>query len=186
MKLRIKIVLFLCLAWAAATVSAQNRGSAETIRQGWTDSLLPGLVPYSSYTPYDSTQILRKDPYTIFVNFPLDHVELDFGFHDNTPALDRIMQSVKSVTDNPAMVVKCIQIVGMASFEGSAEYNYKLGLQRAVNLREYIKQHAPMLTDDVFELYSAGEAWTEFRSQIEDMELIYSMQKVWTNTTRLM
>ncbi|MCR4765284.1 MAG: DUF3575 domain-containing protein [Bacteroidaceae bacterium] len=130
----------------------------------------PVLVPFSNYVPYDSTQVLRKDTTVIFVNFELDRVELDESFLDNANALRHIVSSIRRITDDRRYEVSCVQIVGMASIEGSAAYNYNLGMQRAESLKRYLRQHVPTLSDEVFDLNSGGEAWTELRSLVEDSQ----------------
>lgn len=154
----------------------------------------PVLVPIENYVPYDSTQVLRKDTTVIFVNFEYDKVELDENFLDNAKALNHIVHSISRVTDDPTLVVRCVQIVGMASFEGAADYNYNLGMQRAEALRSYFKQHVPTLGDEVFDLNSGGEAWTEFQSLVEDSEfegkaqvldIIKSTKNLWLRESRI-
>lgn len=154
----------------------------------------PVLVPIDNYIPYDSTQVLRKDTTVIFVNFELDKVELDVNFLDNAEALNHIVQSIRRVADDQSLAVRCVQIVGMASIEGAAGYNYRLGMRRAEALKEYIKQHVPALGDEVFDLNSGGEAWSEFRSLVEDSEfagkaqvldIIKNTNNLWLRESRI-
>ena len=154
----------------------------------------PVLVPINNYVPYDSTQVLRKDTTVIFVNFELDKVELDVNFLDNAEALRHIVQSIRRVADDQSLVVRCVQIVGMASIEGAAGYNYQLGMRRAEALKQYIKQHVPALGDEVFDLNSGGEAWAEFQSLVEDSEfdgkaqvldIIQNTKNLWLRESRI-
>ena len=154
----------------------------------------PILVPITKYVPYDSTQVLRKDTTVIFVNFAFDGVELDENFLDNAEALSHIVRSIRRVTNDKTLAVKCVQIVGMASIEGSAAYNYQLGMQRAEALKKYIKQQVPTLGDEVFDLSSGGEAWAELRSLVEDSEfdgkaqvldIINRTKNLWLREVRL-
>ena len=154
----------------------------------------PGLVPFANYVPYDSTQVIRKDPNAIFVKFEFDKTAINTELFDNQQKLDAIMQSVSRVVSDPLLEVKRIQIVGMASIEGGATYNYNIGMQRAEALRNYIMQHEPTLTADLFELNSAGEAWVELRSKIEEvtfngkqqvLEIIDKTKNPWLREQRL-
>ena len=154
----------------------------------------PGLVPFANYVPYDSTQVIRKDPNAIFVKFEFDKTAINPELFDNQEKLDAIMQSVSRVVGDSLLEVKRIQIVGMASIEGAAAYNYKIGMQRAEALRNYIMQHEPTLTADLFELNSAGEAWVELRSKIEEvtfngkqqvLEIIDKTKNPWLREQRL-
>lgn len=130
----------------------------------------PILVPIDNYIPYDGTQVLSKDTDVIFVSFELDKVALDENFHGNAEALNHIIRSIHRVIDDKTLAIRCVQIVGMASIEGSADYNYNLGMQRAEALKRYIKQQVPSLDDEVFDISSGGEAWSELRSLVEDSE----------------
>lgn len=130
----------------------------------------PILVPIDNYIPYDSTQVLRKDTDVIFVSFELDKVALDENFHGNAEALNHIIRSIHRVIDDKTLAIRCVQIVGMASIEGSADYNYNIGMQRAEALKKYIQQLVPSLGDEVFELNSGGEAWSELRNLVEESE----------------
>ena len=130
----------------------------------------PILVPIDNYIPYDSTQVLRKDTDVIFVSFELDKVALDENFHGNAEALNHIIRSIHRVIDDKTLAIRCVQIVGMASIEGSADYNYTIGMQRAEALKRYIQQQVPSLDDEVFDINSGGEAWSELRSLVEDSE----------------
>lgn len=154
----------------------------------------PVLVPINNYVPYDSTQVLRKDTTVIFVNFEYDKVELDENFLDNANALNHIVRSIRRVADDKSLKVSCVQIVGMASIEGAADYNYMIGMQRAEALKQYIKQHVPTLGDEVFDLNSGGEAWAEFQSLVEDSEfdgkaqvldIIQNTKNLWLRESRI-
>ena len=130
----------------------------------------PILVPIDNYIPYDSTMVLSKDTDVIFVSFELDKVALDENFHRNAEALNHIIRSIHRVIDDKTLAIRCVQIVGMASIEGSADYNYNLGMQRAEALKKYIQQLVPSLGDEVFELNSGGEAWAELSNLVEESE----------------
>ena len=65
--------------------------------------------------------------------------------------------------------VKIIQIVGLASIEGSVKHNETLAGARAEALKGYIQKRVKA-DDSLFEVANGGEAWTELRSQIEDSQ----------------
>ena len=171
-KLKVLLVTFFLIAFNIKTTGMPSIMS-ETVGEVATHLTIsddPILVPIDNYIPYDSTQVLRKDTDVIFVSFELDKVALDENFHGNAEALNHIIRSIHRVIDDKTLAIRCVQIVGMASIEGSADYNYNIGMQRAEALKKYIQQLVPSLGDEVFDLNSGGEAWAELRNLVEDSE----------------
>ena len=128
----------------------------------------PILRDYASYQPYDKTRILRKEKGMLYVHFPFDNAELDSSFRDNARTLDEIVDITRRVMADEHSEVRLIQIVGLASIEGTQRHNQELSEQRALALRDYVKQQIPELTDQMFEVTGGGEAWSELRDQIND------------------
>ena len=131
----------------------------------------PVLEEFSNYRPYDRTRVLRKEKGMLWVHFPLDKTELTYGFRDNAPILDRIVDITRQIMADSMSNVRLIQIIGLASVEGTIKHNEDLGNGRALALRKYIKEHVPGTTDQLFELNGGGEAWAELRDQINDVLL---------------
>lgn len=127
----------------------------------------PVLQHISNYKPYDSSRILRKEKGALYVYFPLDKTELRRDFRDNSPTLDRIVSIVDEVLADTTSDVKIIQIVGMASIEGAEAHNQELGQGRADALKNYIIGHSNA-TEPLFDVANGGEAWSEFRDQVND------------------
>ena len=129
----------------------------------------PVLEEYSNYRPYDRTRVLRKEKGMLWVHFPLDKTTLMHDFRDNGPVLDRIVDITRQIMADSMSNVRLIQIIGLASIEGTVKHNEDLGNGRAQALREYIKERVPQATDQLFELNGGGEAWAELRDQINDI-----------------
>ena len=129
----------------------------------------PVLEEYANYRPYDRTRVLRKEKGMLYVHFPLDKTELRRDYRDNASVLDRIVSITRQIMADSMSNVRLIQIIGLASVEGTVSHNEDLGNGRAVALREYIKQRIPEATDQLFELNGGGEAWAELRDQISDV-----------------
>ena len=128
----------------------------------------PVLEEYANYRPYDRTRVLRKEKGMLYVHFPLDKWELRHDFRDNGPTLDRIVDITRQIMADSMSNVRLIQIIGLASVEGTVPHNEDLSANRAAALRDYIKQHIPEATDQLFELNAGGEAWAELRDQLQD------------------
>jgi len=72
----------------------------------------------------------------------------------------------KLLTLDDAQLSK-IQIVGLASFDGSVKLNAKIAQGRADALKKYIQDRLAV-SDDQFEVSYGGEDWADFRDQIEE------------------
>ena len=139
-----------------------NRGKA-----GLLELDNPVLQHISQYKPYVSSRILRKEKGALYVYFPLDKTELRRDFRDNAATLDKIVSIVDEVLADTTSDVKIIQIVGMASIEGAESHNQQLGQGRADALKDYIINHSNA-TEPLFDVANGGEAWSEFRDQVND------------------
>ena len=111
----------------------------------------PVLAHISQYKPYDRTRILRRDKAALYVRFPLAKSELRTDFRDNREVLDRIIDITRQIMADTASSVKILQIIGLASIEGP-------------------------IADSLFKTVGGGEAWAEFRDQLEEMVASQSPQ----------
>ena len=130
----------------------------------------PVLQHISQYRPYDSSRILRKEEGALYVFFPLDKWTLLHDFRDNAATLDTIVSITRQIMADSTSSVKLIQIVGLASPEGSVKRNNLLGQNRAAALRDYIRERVNT-GNAIIELCNGGEAWTELRDQIADSNI---------------
>ena len=130
----------------------------------------PVLQHISQYRPYDNTRILRKEKGALYVHFPLNKSTLLHDFRDNAATLDRIVSITRQIMADSTSSVKLIQIIGLASPEGSVKRNNLLAQNRAAALRDYIKQNVDV-PNSMFELCNGGEAWTELSDQIADSQI---------------
>lgn len=130
----------------------------------------PVLMHLSAYKPYDPTRVLRKEKGALWVNFELDRHELRHDFRQNAATLDRIVDITRNILADTTSTVKLIQIVGMASIEGSVAHNERLAMERAQALKRYIQQRVPT-PDSLYELGNAGEGWADFRDIVSETTL---------------
>ena len=143
---------------------ADNTGKAGELQR---DN--PVLRHISEYVPYDNTRVLRKEKGALYVHFPLDKAVLHHDFRSNAPTLDKIVSITRDILADSTSSVKIIQIVGLASVEGTVKRNLWLGEHRAQALKQYIQQHVAA-PDSLFECVNGGEAWAELRDQVNDLQ----------------
>lgn len=127
----------------------------------------PVLAHISEYRPYDRTRILRKEKDALYVHFPLNSAVLKADFRNNEAVLSRILDVTRQIMADTTSSVCKIQIVGLASIEGAIAANEKLAQNRALALQGYMQQHIA-IADSMFDTTGGGEAWAEFRDQLND------------------
>ena len=141
----------------------------------------PVLRKSSEYQPYTSDRILRKEEAPLYVFFELDKSVLLREFNEptargegahrnNGPVLDEIMDITSKILADTTSSVTKIQIIGLASVEGSPKHNQALSDARALALQHYIQERLP-IGDDMFDTVGGGAAWTEFRDAVNDLVL---------------
>ena len=126
------------------------------------------IAHISEYRPYDRTRILRKEKGALFVHFDLGKSQLSTDYRENKQVLDRIVDITRQIMADSTSSVKKIQLVGLASVDGAPAVNERLALNRALSLQHYIQQEVTV-PDSMFETVGGGEAWSEFRDQLNDI-----------------
>ena len=86
----------------------------------------------------------------------------------------RILRKEKIMADTTSSVKK-IQIIGLASIEGGIAANELLAQNRAMALQRYLQQQVSA-PDSLFDSVGGGEAWAEFRDQLNDEVATESQQ----------
>lgn len=131
--------------------------------------IFPCVAHISEYRPYTPDRILRKEKGMLYVHFPVNVSRIEDGFRNNSETLAQIVSLTRQIAADSSSEVRLIQIVGLASIEGSDTHNLRLSERRAKALRDYIIAQVPGITADRFEVTGGGEAWTEFRDQVNDL-----------------
>ena len=128
----------------------------------------PVLAHVSDYQPYDQTRVMRKDSNALYVYFVVAKYKVENSFRGNSEVLDRIVDITRQIVADDNSCIKKIQIVGLASVEGGLWGNQRLAQRRANALQKYVQERVA-LPDSLFETVGAGEAWADFRDQLQDM-----------------
>ena len=128
----------------------------------------PVVQHISAYRPYDRTRILRKEKDALFVHFDQGKSQLNANYRDNQRVMDRIVDITRQIMTDSASSVQKIQLIGLASIEGGPAVNERIAQNRALSLQKYIQQNVSV-PDTLFETVGGGEAWSEFRDQLNDM-----------------
>ena len=127
----------------------------------------PFIHNISDYQPYDRSVALRRDKEALFVHFPVAKSALLADFGNNSEIMDRIIEVTRKMTADSTFRLSKIQIVGLASIEGSIVGNEKLATNRALALQHYVQDQL-QLPDSLFDTVGGGEAWADFRDQLQE------------------
>lgn len=139
-----------------------------TGRAGMLQKDNPVLAHISQYRPYDRTRILRREKDALYVYFPVSISVLHEEFRENEPVLKRIVDIASQIMADTTSSVKVIQIVGLASIEGTIAGNERLSKDRALALQHYMQDRL-QIPDSLFETVGGGEGWADFRDQLQEV-----------------
>ena len=148
-----------------------------TGRAGELQKSNPVLHHISEYRPYDRTRIMRREKDALYVYFPVSISILYPEFRENEPVLKRIVDVASQVMADTTSSVKVIQIVGLASIEGTIAGNERLAEDRALALQHYM-QDKLQIPDSLFETVGGGEAWADFSDQLQEVVAKESQQTI--------
>ncbi len=129
------------------------------------------LVPRGRYMPYLRTEVLSRREDVLCVYYELDSITLKRNFRKNYVKLDTIVNAINTMLADTMAEIRTIQIIGLASVEGSIAHNEWLARERGKALKKYIIQETGV-ADSLFEVNNGGEAWAEFAWQIENSDFI--------------
>lgn len=130
------------------------------------------VAPTLTYiTPVAETEKHRAEVGTAYLDFQVGKSEILSDFRNNAAELDKINQTIRSITSDKNITPKGIMLKGYASPEGSYASNDRLSENRVKALRDYIRvrNDFPM---NFFTLDNEPEDWAGFKTQAEkDLDL---------------
>lgn len=134
----------------------------------------PDTVEKKVFTPIFSNVVEvsdvasnRIEKFALSVRFPLGETTLYENFNGNAEALESVIDITRHILADTACCVNKIQIIGLASVEGPIAINENLAEGRALALKNYIQERVQM-PDSLIEAVGGGEAWDDFRSQLQE------------------
>ena len=140
-------------------------------RAGHLEKKHPVLHHVSQCRDYTPDRVLRKERGALYVHFELDKADLKSDFRNNASTLDQVVHITREIFADTTSQVVQIQIIGLASPEGTVRRNRWLGEHRGQALKNYIQERIPQAADSLFYVVNGGEAWTELRDQIADSDI---------------
>lgn len=177
-------------------------------RQGSKEADFPALSIAEGVitTPYllknDDKCVWSKDQYVRTLSYTNDSTQINFDYNSAALKPSELKQAdmislgnwMKSVANNPALVIKKIEFPAYASPEGETDLNANLAQERAeagkkafMDLAKKMKlTNAP---ENIFTLNPIGEDWEGFKTAVEasniaDRNLIINVLKMYSDLSK--
>lgn len=106
------------------------------------------------------------DSLTLKVLFRQDVTKLERSYRGNGQMLDRFVDDVRAIADNPEYRIQDITIRSAASPEGTFDHNVDLSWNRGRALKEYLQREL-MLPGYKFRIEAVGEDWVSLKEIVE-------------------
>ena len=111
----------------------------------------------------------------VFIDFPVDRIELFPDYRNNPAELQKIIQSINVVKEDRNTSITSIEIHGYASPEGTYEHNTYLAENRARTLTDYVRRLV-RLDSDLFHVTSTPEDWDGLRKRVVEGNLTHGSE----------
>ena len=105
-----------------------------------------------------------------YLDFPVDRIELYPDYRNNPAELQKIVETINVVKNDPNATITGIDIHGYASPESPWDHNAYLAENRAATLRNYVSR-LMQLDPDIFTVSSTPEDWDGLRSRVAGSQL---------------
>lgn len=131
----------------------------------------PVYEPHIHYVDLTGDEsIERSAEGSAFIDFIVNRTEIRPGYRRNKVELDKIIESISLVKNDPDAVITRITIKGFASPEGSYSNNVRLAMGRTQALKEYVRERLdfdPAIMSTDYE----PEDWAGLRRWVADCTL---------------
>lgn len=136
------------------------------------------VIPTFAYIiPQVETKKERAEIGTAYLDFPVGKYQILKDYRRNTSELEKINQTIQSVTNDKDIALSGIYLKGFASPEGSYTSNKTLAENRVKALRDYIIS-GYSFKPDIFTLDAEPEDWKGFKDKVENGPRIPSQNEV--------
>lgn len=108
-------------------------------------------------TVFDRQRIIKAE-FALRLNYHLDSDVIDPMLGHNAEQIDSLSLFIKRYSDNPAIRIRSIDIVGYSSIEGEAQANQQLSERRADAAAQLVADMRPDLKP-LIHAYGMGEDW---------------------------
>lgn len=130
------------------------------------------LVPHMAYLKPQVEEIKKREVQAeAFLDFVVNKTDIRPDYMNNPRELTKIRNMINELTDNKAITLKRIDIIGYASPEGTLAGNKRLSEGRAEALRNYLAllYSFPL---DIYHVEFGGENWDGLQKKLEEQAML--------------
>lgn len=117
------------------------------------------------YTPLTNSNAAEMELTPHIVRYTSNSSKLDPQYLNNAQSIDGIMEIIGEILTDSTTTLESVQFAGYTSPEGYEDKATTRGLDRAIALRDHIRQHHH-LPDSIFEVAGGGRNWNIIYSDI--------------------
>lgn len=144
--------------------------SLENSTTDYFDSI--GYIPLSG----DST-IEMEAQGRAFIDFHVNKWDIDETYHSNSIELDKIIESINLIKNDPDAIITRLSIKGFASPEGNYDNNVRLAMGRTEALKEFVKNKYNFDPEILTTSYEA-EDWDGLRVWLDSCSLPHKEEMI--------
>ena len=149
----------------------------------------PHVKSIRFYTPLTGSNAAEMEITPNVVRYTSNSSKLNPEYLNNAQSIEDMMSIIEDILSDSTTVLESVQIAGYTSPEGYEDKATARGLNRAIAMRDHIRQHH-RLPDSIFEVAGGGRNWNIIYNDIEESgilganELVTSLQQVKDENTR--
>ena len=141
------------------------------------------------YTPLTGSNAAEMEITPNMVRYTSNSSKLDPEYLNNAQSIEGMMDIIGAILADSTTQLESVQIAGYTSPEGYEDKATGRGLNRAIAMRDHIRQHHP-LPDSIFEVAGGGRNWNIIYNDIKESgipgadELVTRLQEEKDENTR--
>ncbi len=129
----------------------------------------PHVHSIRRYTPLTAENAPGMSVTPSIVRYVTGSSRLDPQYLDNAKSIQELMEIIDGVLADSSTHLESVQIVGYTSPDGGGSSRSRLGMERAIAMRDHIRRHHS-LPDSLFEVANGGTNWSMLYSNIRSIE----------------
>ena len=118
----------------------------------------PHVRSIKYYTPLTNGNAAEMEPTPHIVRYTSNSSKLNPEYLNNAQSIDEMMNIIGEILSDSTTTLESVQFTGYTSPEGYEDKATARGLDRAIALRDHIRQHHH-LPDSIFEVAGGGRNW---------------------------
>ena len=118
----------------------------------------PHVKSIKYYTPLTNGNAAEMELTPHVVRYTSNSSKLNPQYLNNAQSIDQLMELIGEILSDSTTTLESVQFAGYTSPEGSEDKATARGLDRAIAMRDHIRQHHH-LPDSIFEVAGGGRNW---------------------------